>query len=148
MENASKALLIAGSILIGVMILSLISYLISVFGGTSSEINNRLIEKDLYQFNVQFTKYQEQKEIRAQDILTICKLIEESKEKYDYNINLIVRGTGNYSNCNYILENYDSFLKEYSLHDDGITPYYFKCKDLTYNSISKIVNNITFELIN
>lgn len=40
MENASKALIMAASVLIAIMVLSLGVYLFSIFGGTSQEITN------------------------------------------------------------------------------------------------------------
>ena len=40
MENASKALIMAGGVLIGVLIISLAVYLFVSFGQTSAEINS------------------------------------------------------------------------------------------------------------
>ena len=149
MENASKALLMAGAMLIGAMILSLAVYLYSVFGGTSSKINDSLFEKDLNKLNIQFTKYEGKEEIRAQDIITICNLIKDAKKVYDYDISLTLIGTTGYTNQNDILNNYDSFLKTYSLKSDGISPQYFKCKygDIGYNNLSRVVNSITIRII-
>ena len=45
MENASKALLMAASVLVGILILSLIAYLYTVFGDYSSLIQARLKKK-------------------------------------------------------------------------------------------------------
>ena len=39
MENASKALIMAGGILVGVLVLSLMVYLFADFGSTSAQIN-------------------------------------------------------------------------------------------------------------
>ena len=44
MENASNALIIAGGVLIGVLILSLAVYLFADFGSTSAEINKKTQE--------------------------------------------------------------------------------------------------------
>ena len=41
MENASNALIIAGGVLIGVLIISLAVYLFVDFGSTSAEINKK-----------------------------------------------------------------------------------------------------------
>ena len=41
MENASKALLMAAEVLIGLLILSLAVYLFADFGSTSAEINKK-----------------------------------------------------------------------------------------------------------
>ena len=39
MENATKALIMAGGILVGVLVLSLMVYLFADFGSTSAQIN-------------------------------------------------------------------------------------------------------------
>ena len=57
MENASKALLMAGGVLLGILILSLGVYLFTSFGGTSSRIHDNIEENQIAQFNSQFTKY-------------------------------------------------------------------------------------------
>ena len=57
MENASKALLMAASVLVGILILSLIAYLYTVFGDYSSLIQARLEEKNITEFNTKFTQY-------------------------------------------------------------------------------------------
>ena len=50
MENASKALLMAASVLVGILILSLIAYLYTVFGDYSSLIQARLESKKINEF--------------------------------------------------------------------------------------------------
>ena len=58
MENASKALIMAGGVLIGVLIISLAVYLFVSFGQTSAEINSQNAQKQISQFNSQFTSYE------------------------------------------------------------------------------------------
>ena len=54
MENAAKALLMAGGVLIGILILTLAAYLFVSFGGTSQMIQNRIDQGSLDQFNNKF----------------------------------------------------------------------------------------------
>ena len=54
MENATKALIIAAEVLIGVMILSLAVYLFVTFGQTAKEVDERNAETQLLQFNEQY----------------------------------------------------------------------------------------------
>ena len=58
MENASKALLMAASVLVGILILSLIAYLYTIFGDYGSLIQARLESKKLMNlmFNLLNTK--------------------------------------------------------------------------------------------
>ena len=44
MENASKALLMAGGVLIGLLIIALAVYLFTSFGTTSAEVNRNIIK--------------------------------------------------------------------------------------------------------
>ena len=55
MENASKALMMAGGVLIGVLIISLAVYLFADFGSRSASINAQNTEKQLAAFNSKFT---------------------------------------------------------------------------------------------
>lgn len=57
MENASKALIMAAEILIGVMIISIGVYLFNTLGQYSAETTAEMEETQLAQFNNQFLKY-------------------------------------------------------------------------------------------
>lgn len=58
MENATKAILMAAGVLIGVMILSLAAYLFVSFGGTAQTIQDRIDMGYMSQFNNKFLAYQ------------------------------------------------------------------------------------------
>lgn len=162
MENASKALLMAAAVLVGVMMLSLGAYLFSIFGGFGSEISNRLEQKQIDEFNSQFYKYENSEEVRIHDIISVANLARQ------YNLDNDFTNTSNY----YIKVNISSkhgvgtegqdleaislestktaLIDRYSLKTDPTTgaksPQYFKCISVTTNEVSKIVNSITFEL--
>jgi len=57
MENASKALIMAAEILIGVMIISVGVYLFSVFADYSKEASDKRTTAQIAEFNNQFLKY-------------------------------------------------------------------------------------------
>ena len=57
MENASKALLISGGVLIAILILTLFSYLFSKMAGSSSNIYAALEKHEKDEFNQQFINY-------------------------------------------------------------------------------------------
>ena len=57
MENASKALIMAAEILIGVMIISIAVYLFNVLGQYGADTTAEIQESQLQQFNNQFLKY-------------------------------------------------------------------------------------------
>ena len=58
MENASRALIMAAGVLVGVLLLSLAVYLFTIFGNFGSEMTTQMNEKNLSEFNAQFTKYE------------------------------------------------------------------------------------------
>lgn len=57
MENASKALIMAAEILLGVMIISIAVYLFSTLGQYSKETTAKMEDAQIEQFNQQFLKY-------------------------------------------------------------------------------------------
>lgn len=96
MENASKALLMAAGVLIGVLILSLAIYLFSNFGSTSAEVHRQKEIQDINEFNTQFTSY-EGKECTIHDIITVTDLAVNNNDNYSL--------TDNSSNNYYISVN-------------------------------------------
>lgn len=58
MENASKALIMAGSILVGVLIISLAAYLFNTFAQYGKEHADAIAQKHMDNFNSNFLKYQ------------------------------------------------------------------------------------------
>lgn len=57
MENASNALIMAASILIGVLILSLGVYIFTTMGQYAAEADDRIAQTQVSMFNANFTKY-------------------------------------------------------------------------------------------
>lgn len=76
MENASKALLMAATVLIGVLILTTMIVLFTTFGELGREYNARQQTKSIQQFNAQFIKY-ERGNLKAQDVITIVNMVKE-----------------------------------------------------------------------
>ena len=75
MENASKALIMAGGVLIGVLIISLAVYLFVSFGQTSAEINSQNAQKQISQFNSQFTSYEGNNQLQYMMLLRWLTLL-------------------------------------------------------------------------
>lgn len=85
MENASKALLMAGTILIGMLIISLGVYLASNFSQTSEAYYKRWNTEQIQQYNDQITKNFITENgntfVTVQGIITIRNLIKMEKYK-------------------------------------------------------------------
>lgn len=83
MENASKALMMAAGVLIGLMILSLAVYLITSFGSASAEAHRTNERNRINEFNTQFTQYEGRQDITIHDIVTVVNLARSNNETYD-----------------------------------------------------------------
>ncbi len=84
MENASKALLMAAGVLIGMLILSLAVYLFVSFGSTSAELHKQQEEQQITQFNSQFTSYEGKKGLTIYDVVTVANLATETNVYYEF----------------------------------------------------------------
>lgn len=127
MENSSKALLMAASVLIGVLLITLMAYVFYFSSDYSSKIKENIATKDIYQTNVRFEIYNERNDLNIHDVQTIINLVEDYNKKIETvnKINLNIR----------------SVSLESELLEDKDTTY--KCRIL-YNNNKKIsVINIT-----
>lgn len=168
MENASKALLMAATVLIGVLLISLGVYLFTLFGNFGAVTTAKLNQKDIDEFNAQFYKYKSYQDetgswkntCRAQDIVTIANLAKENNSKYEYTtadmtsgyyyirVRVILKKEKNKENFeDATIEDYKNFMRKYSGEKENSTYniFYFKCTDVSVSDISKRVNSITFE---
>lgn len=172
-ENASRALIMAAGVLVGVLLLSLAVYLFTIFGNFGSEMTTQMNEKNLSEFNAQFTKYESyqdengkwQNTCRAQDVVTIANLAKENNNKYEYTVSdantgyyyvkVIVKNVSSNYKDNFeiaSLNDYTTFLANYSgesiyseeQQKDIFNVIYFKCTDIKINENSKRVCSITF----
>ena len=137
MENASKALLIAGGVLIAMIITSFGVYLYGVYRGHSENMIAKMTEKEVTEFNAKFTVF-EDRELTANEVVSIMNLCRENnstrmEEEYKIDINW-----GNVSGARYDssgamheFDNLDSIAK-----DD----FQKKCINFinTYSEIAKI----------
>ncbi len=84
MENASKALLMAAGVLIGLMIISLAVFLFSNFGGTSAKIYEQVRENQIKQFNSQFTAYVDNTNVTIYDVVSMANLATQNNKEHGY----------------------------------------------------------------
>lgn len=77
MENASKALLMAGGVLIGILILALMVTLFASAKSLSNGYETTKQSETIQQFNVNFTKYVG-KDLTIHQVVTICNFALEN----------------------------------------------------------------------
>lgn len=88
MENASKALLMAVSVLIGALLVSLMVYIFYFSSDYSSKIKDNIAVREVYETNVKFEIYDGRNDLRVYDVQTIINLVNDYNEKTPNKINL------------------------------------------------------------
>ena len=83
MENASKALLMAAGVLMGVLILSLAVFLFANFRSTANESLKRMEEEETAQFNSFYVAYDGQTDLNYYDIWNVVNKAKENNKKYN-----------------------------------------------------------------
>lgn len=140
MENASKALLMAGGILIAILILSLAVFVVFQARELAEAYDENEKQKEIQQFNINFTQFQNRNNINAQEIVSLIKYYEEYKLKYvsaPDNIIQIINCSG-YGIDN-IKSDYIEFMKK-----AGENKWTFECTSIEYDETAK-VKSITFK---
>lgn len=161
MENASKALIMAGGILIAIMVISLGVYIFSKFGDFAKNQETQVFEKNVTEFNAQFTKFEGAEDITAQDVVTVINIARNNNKMYNLedseghkegnyyvNATVTVNGKTYNQNQNYQKEspyknNLNTFLKDNSFDNAGNLILY-KCNIKDYDDITGRVCSIEF----
>ena len=168
MENASKALIIAGEVLIGVLILSLASYMIIQFGNYSRNVNSQISEAEIRQFNVHFTNFSGRANISAQDVASLINYANKSNSDYeaqpgdDFYVDVLIDGStmlrpdvniNSFLNSNRNTTYYYCNLTAFNIDDinDDTREITIKANntdaDITYNEGTSLVTSIHFHSI-
>lgn len=78
MENASKALLIAGAVLIAILIITVLATVLKSTGNVSKQYDQSVSLEQVTTFNSNFTKYTG-KYLTIHDVVTICNFAKQNK---------------------------------------------------------------------
>ncbi len=176
MENASKALIMGASVLLGVMILSIGVYIFSTFAQYSENAYQRLDDAQIAQFNNQFLQYygnvnstyideqtgkektvSESIKCTVHDIITIANLAQQSNTQYNlsgldgydestFYVQVDVVDKTNKQNSATKLEKWDEKTKISFITEHSSEDY--KCADIKISSATKRVCYVKFEKIN
>lgn len=150
MENASKALVIAGSILIGIIVISIFYYAFGKIGYFVGETQENSVQKEIEAFNTSFEAYNK-KLMYGIDIISVLNKAIDNNRKYDiqngeqdYYVNVKFtyngQGIGNNSVTSYSLKDDYNIIKtkfldavmknEENIHDFKVSA--FKCISVNY----------------
>lgn len=138
MENASKALLISGGILVAILVLTLGVALFAEFSGSGEIYENRQIVAEIRKFNANFTKFEDRDDITAQEIITLNEFVKQYNEKNETNVEVKI---------NPKITNNIEFLQKNSVDETG-NRILFKCDSdkIEYDEEGK-VRLINFEIL-
>ena len=138
MENASKALLMAGGILLAVLVLGLLGLLLSSITSKKLSEEKSLEAQQLQEFNQQWEAYNK-KALFGSEIITVVNKAKQNNSMYEenskYNVNVEINGKDNYGN---------------EINISNIAKYkrsIFECTKMSYNSETGRVNTIIFSLL-
>lgn len=169
MENASQALIIAATILLGIIIVSIAVYTFSLFGGFSRRMEEEREEQQIEAFNAKFNKYSQLHDISPHDIVTVINLAKENNSQNGFveqeandgdlyvqveitNLDTVIGLSAgkNKRHCESWEENdTQSFISYYTTNNaDGTTDEImqrFTCTSVQFGNGSRRVNKIIFE---
>ncbi len=149
MENASKALLIAGAMLLAILLLSIFAFINSKIAGSTSNLYGQLKESDITEFNQRFLNYEEkayklndkneQIGLTIQDVVSLAHLAIDSNKRTNFpiKVEVILQGRGNLAE--FAEKDLENLLIEYS---DQI---YRKC-NMTYAPKSKLIGRVEISI--
>lgn len=126
MENAAKALLIAGGVMIAILLLTLFAYIFSHIATSTSSIYSTLEESEITKFNQQFLNYEGRgvgslDPLTIQDVVTIINLAKDNNKSAKRPTTIKVKVNGNDwtdENTNNLLENYMN--NQYKCNTGGV----------------------------
>lgn len=88
MENASKAMLISGGVLIAMLVISIGVYLFMSYGNISSSYGQNMEAIEIQKFNANFTKFEGRSDITIHEIITLKNFVKQYQEKTEMEIEI------------------------------------------------------------
>lgn len=153
MENASKSLIIAASLVLGIIIISFLIFTFGSFKTFNKNQEEQLEENKNTSFNSNFFKYYENGtsniELSSQDIISIANFVKENNLRYNLekeeNNSFYVK-IDVYTKENKIT-NFENQTEEYYIEFIKNNKKVFKCSQITINDITKRVEYVRYEEI-
>lgn len=151
MENASKALLMAGGILIAIIIISLLLIMFNQIGNYQKSQNNDSKEAQLAAFNRDFERYTED-EIKGVDIISLINKVHDYNTKQEAVISGTSTTTSTYIDYNIKIEltvsGLYAFNDKYAYANDSSKNQLFTTDSFLYNGTNSQGNSIKQQLDN
>ena len=139
MENAAKALIIAGGGLLLVLVLTLAMFIFKRMATQSSSFYKEMSDTERFEYNQKFFNY-ESENLRIQDVVTLINLVKDANEKQRAPVTINVSFDG--EPLNLILFDSGEFLSKEILASDDNNKKKYKC-NVEYAGDSGYVGTIT-----
>lgn len=127
MENATKALLIAGGVLIAIIIITMFIMMFSRMSNMQNEQEEQLKIEQLAAFNAEFEAYNK-KVMYGTDVITLINKVAENNKIYsgntDYQITITLNGTVMTNSGTLIGTDYEQHI--------------YKCTKMEYNALGRV----------
>lgn len=143
MENASKALIISAEILLGVLLLTLMVYAFHAMGSFSDTVDKNIETKTIAEFNTKFERFQN-KNLTAQDVVTIINLAKQHNEKMETEAVTILLNGGKLPLNKYTEEKSNEFIQNNSFNSNNEIQY-FTCTGMNYNKETGKIDQIVLK---
>ena len=156
MDNAPKALLMAGGILFTLIVISIFIMSYNKITEMSQQKQDALNVKEIVKFNEPFISYQK-KEMYGTDIISVLHLAISNNKRYnvensgeEYYVKIIVEDNvadnvaDDYSFNN--MDNAKDYCEKHKTDDEAFKGSVFQCKEVNYDSNGR-VKEMTFNRI-
>lgn len=154
MENATKALIMAGTVLISILLISFLIFFLRKGASASAEYYTTMSDAELAKFNAQFEVYDRDDNIFS-DIITVVNLANDVNEKNENDsqnkITITVYENVHKTKWLDLGKIYESapIYSNAEKNSDGKlqNQYYFDCIGVTYNKITGKVQSMDFMIV-
>ena len=94
MENASKALLIAGAMLLFILIVTFAIFLFQRMASQASNVYDELYSSEIDEFNQKFLNFNGRDDLNIQNVVTIINLARENNSQELFPVTIVVNFIG------------------------------------------------------
>lgn len=143
MENASKALLMAGGALIAMLIIAVAVFLFNTYGQIAPSYQKKMEEIEVKKFNSNFTKFEGRKDITVQEIISIVNFVKNYEEETEIKVTVNTPFGNDLSNKTN--EELVLLIKNNSNDENSETIKYYECEKITLNGPFGTVDSIKFK---
>ena len=139
MENISKALIIAGGVLLGIIIVSIFMVMFTRMSNMQLEQDEMIKVEQLAAFNAEYEAYNK-KVMYGVDVITLINKAKRNNEKYNGNSNYKITIT---------LDGVE-MSNSSSLIEEDKEKYIYKCTGMEYNNLGRIckIKIVTAQVVN